>query len=155
MTALTQNAQRPVMLPAGGLSFGRVHLQGYTNNSGAYTVYHGSILAIDATDASGYATNVTATPASGDVFMGIAVERQDVTILDLLDGSKDVSAAKNGVWGFPVGALTQANVGAPAYAHDDNLVDATSSNGLKIGVIEAVDATYIWVNIASMFAQQT
>lgn len=156
MTALTMNKQRPVQYPNGGLAFQSQPLQGYTNYGSAYTAYHGAIMGIDATDASGYVQPAAGfTPTTGDIFAGIASERQDVTANETSDGAKVISVIKNGVWGFAVGSLTQANVGSKAYAHDDDSVDATSSSGLYIGEIVAIDSTYVWVDIAPAFMVAT
>lgn len=158
MTALTANKQRPVKLPPGGLRMVKVKLAGYTNFGGgntAHNVYHGSIVAQDVSDTDGYARAVGFTPASGDVFMGIALEKQEVGSSDLADGTVEVTVAANGVWGFAKGSIAQTDVGADIYCVDDDTVQTSSTNALKIGKLEEVDSTYAWVNIAPYFGVAT
>lgn len=156
MTALAHNVDRPVKLPPGGLRTVKVKLAGYTNygnGSTAFTCYKGSILMQDVTDTDGYAAPKAANAASGDYFMGIAADKGIVDASTTADGAVEVSAYANGVWGFPKGNLSQTDVGSVAYASTDNDVSATSSNALPIGVIESIDATYIWVNIEDYFGK--
>jgi hypothetical protein len=145
-------------VPAGGITTQKVKLAGYTNfgagNTG-HVVYHGSIVAQDVSDTDGYSRAVGFTPASGDVFMGVALEKQIVDSSTLADGSVEVTVAKNGTWGFPKGSLAQTDVGADIYCTDDNVVQSSSSNALKIGKLEDVDALYAWVNIAPYFGTAT
>lgn len=158
MTALTANKQRPVKLPPGGLRMVKVKLAGYTNfgaGNTAHTVYHGSIVAQDVSDTDGYSRAVGMTPASGDIFMGVALEKQVVDSSTLADGSVEVTVAANGVWGFPKASLAQTDVGADIYCTDDDAVQTSSTNALKIGKLEEVDATYAWINIAPYFGTAT
>jgi hypothetical protein len=154
MTALSANKQRPVRLPPGGLRMERVKLAGYTNYSGGstgYTTYKGSVMMCDVNDTDGYFAPKAANAASGDLFGGIAMEQQVVGSGDAADGSVECVVAANGVWGFPIGGLAITDLGAVIYASDDATVTSSSSNAIAIGILEDVDATYAWVNIADYF----
>jgi len=158
MAVLTANMQRPVKPISAGVSTRALPLAGYTNFGGgntAHTVYHGSMLVSDVSDTDGYFRAVPLTSgtnmAAGDIFGGVAMEKQSVTSTNTADGSVLVTAARNGVWGFAVGSLAQTDIGAAAYATDDQTISTTSSNNLWVGYIEGVDATYVWVNIAPAF----
>lgn len=162
MAVLTANKQRPVRLPAGGLSTAVVKLAGYTNFSGgstAHTVYNGSVVVCDVSDTDGYfracPLSSSVNAASGDIFGGVALEKVAVTSTDTADGSKTVTVARNGVWGFAVGSVAITDIGAAAYASDDTTITTTSTNNFFVGDIEDVDATYVWVNIARAFMRPT
>ena len=154
MAVLSANKQRPVKLPAGGLIRRVYGMAGYTNFAGgstAHTIYHGSVTVIDVSDTDGY---IRACPlssstalASGDVFTGIAAEKQAVTSDDTDDGSVECAVYVNGVWGFAVGSLAVTDIGAPAYASDDDTITTTTTNNLWVGTIVDVDSTYVWVDI--------
>lgn len=158
MAVLTGNKQRPVRLAHGELTTMEIPLAGYTNFGGGnagHTVYKGALLVSDVSDTDGYFRAVPLTSsvamASGDVFGGIAAERQDVGASDAADGSVTITVYRNGQWGFAKGALTQADVGAAAYASDDDTITTTSTDALWVGVIEEVDANYAWINIEPAF----
>ena len=158
MTVLSKNKQRPVRLPVGGIATRRLGLAGYTNfgsGSTVHEVYHGSVMVSDVSDTDGYFRAVPDTSsvnmASGDIFGGISLERQSVTSSDTADGAKKVQVATDGTWGFAKGSIAITDIGAPAYATDDDVVSTTSTNALWIGYIEDVDDTYVWVNIAGAF----
>ena len=154
MAVLTASVQRPVRIPAGGLTTAVRKLAGYTNfgaGTVAHTVYKGSVVVCDVSDTDGYfraapATGTTAA-ASGDMFGGIALEKVAVTSSDTADGSKLVTVAVDGEWGFAKGSLAITDVGADAYASDDQTITTTSSNNFKVGRITDVDGTYVWVDI--------
>lgn len=158
MAVLTKSVQRPVRIPAGGLTTAELGLAGYTNfgsGSTAHTVYKGSVVVCDVSDTDGYfracPASASVNAASGDISGGVALEEVAVTSSDTADGSKKVTVAKNGVWGFAVGALAITDIGAPAYASDDQTITTTSTNNFFVGDIEDVDSTYVWVNIARAF----
>lgn len=153
MTNLSSNTQRPVRIPAGGLTTRALNLAGYTNfgsGSTSHTVYHGSVVMCDVSDTDGYfrAANSGLTVTSSDIFGGIAAEKQVVGAADAADGSKKITVYVNGVWGFAKGSLAITDIGAIAYASDDNTITSTSTGALAIGTIVDVDATYAWVDIA-------
>ena len=158
MTLLAQNVQRPVKLAHGDLQRALVPLAGYTNfgagNTG-HTVYKGAIVVSDVSDTDGYFRGVPATGTTamvaGDIFGGIAAEKQVVDSSTLADGAVELSVYRNGLWGFPKGSIAQTDIGAPVYATDDNTISLTSTNALWIGYLEGVDATYAWVNIEPAF----
>jgi hypothetical protein len=154
MTALSADIDRPVRSPVGGLATAVVKLAGYTNRGSgntAFTTYKGAVVACDVDDTDGYFGPFDFTAAAGDVFGGIAAEKQAVTSVDAADGSKLLTVYRNGVWGFAKGQLSITDVGAPAYASDDNTITTTSTNNQWVGVIEDVDSTYVWVDIAPAF----
>lgn len=153
MAALSANKSRPVLVPAGGLTMQKLPLAGYTNFGGgstAHTVYAGCPVACDVSDTDGYFRAVSSgiTWASGDIFGGMAFEKQSVTSSDAADGSVIVSVFVNGIWAFPIGSIAITDVGAPIYVSDDDTATTSSTNTLWIGLLVAVDATYAWVNIA-------
>lgn len=135
-------------------------LAGYTNFAGGsaiHSVYKGSVVVCDVSDTDGYfracplssSTNL----ASGDIFGGIAVERQDVTSADTADGSKKVACYIDGEHAFAVGSIAQTDIGAAIYASDDDTATTTSTNNIWIGVLVEVDATYAWVDISQAAGQ--
>ncbi len=156
MAVLTANINRPYRLAHGPLQMMELPLAGYTNYAGGstiHTVYHGSVVCCDVSDTDGYFIAADAlTFASGDIFGGIALEKVDVAVADAADGSKVVTVARNGVWGFAKNSLAQTDVGAPVYVLDDGeTAQASSTNALWIGYLEEVDGTYAWVNIEPAF----
>ena len=116
MAVLTANKQRPVKIPPGGLETRVLKLAGYTNFADAntaHTVYKGSVVICDQSDTDGYfraapATGTTAANAA-DIIGGVALEKVKVTSSDTSDGSKEVTVAVNGVWGFPVNSIAFSN----------------------------------------------
>lgn len=147
MAAQTYDVQRPARGFKGDETE-LLPLQGATAHGGAYDVWKGQPVAQDVSVLDGYYTGVGTgvTWASGDVFGGIAIEHQHVPT-GLADGGKRVTVARDGTWGFPVGNLTQASVGAAAYLTDDNTVTVTSTDALWIGYIVDVSNGYVWVDI--------
>jgi hypothetical protein len=156
MAVLTASKMRPYRLPAGGLTTRKLKLAGYTNfgaGTTAHTVYKGSIVVSDVSDTDGYfrAAPLTSSVAAvaGDVIGGIALEKVEVTSADLADGSKEVTVAVTGVWGFPKGGLAVTDIGSAIYTSDDGeTVTATSTDNWWIGYLVDVDATYAWVDIS-------
>lgn len=160
MAILSGDKQRPVKLAHGFLSLATVPLAGYTNfgsGSTEHTVFKGSIVICDVSDTDGYfracPAASTTNAATGDIFGGIAVEKQKVLSGDTADGAVELSVARDGVWGFPVGSIAITDVGAIAYADDDDTVTTTRTAKYLLGMIEGVDATYVWVNIQPFFMQ--
>ncbi len=158
MTVLSANKQRTPRLPAGGITTAELKLAGYTNFGAGnltHTVYKGSLVVCDVSDTDGYFRAVPLTSsvnmAAGDISGGVALEKVDVGAADLADGSKKVTVARNGVWPFAVGSVAITDIGAPAYASDDDTITTVATNNLWVGIIEDVDATYVWVNIAPAF----
>ncbi len=158
MAVLTGNKQRPVKLAHGELTTMEIPLAGYTNFGGgstAHSVYKGSLVVCDVSDTDGYFRAVPLSSSvamvSGDIFGGIAAERQDVAAGDAADGSVTLTVYRNGQWGFAKGSVAQTDIGAAAYATDDDTITTTSTDALWVGMIEEVDATYVWVNIEPAF----
>lgn len=162
MAILTANAQVPSQEPAGGMTTATIRLAGYTNfgsGSTAHTVYNGSLTCCDVSDTDGYCRAIPLTSsvnaASGDLFTGIALEKVSVTSTDTADGSKVCRVARNGVWGFAKGSIAITDIGAAAYASDDQTITTTSTNNFWVGDIVDVDATYVWVDISRAFMRPT
>ncbi len=155
MAVLTAAKLRPSRLLDGDLAPYRLPLAGYTNfgaGNTAHTVWKGSVVICDVSDTDGYFRAAPAAgSAAGDIFGGIALETVPVTSNDLADGAKYVSVASNGLWGFAKGSLAQTDIGAPAYASDDDTITTTSTNNYWVGYIVEVDATYVWVAIKPAF----
>ncbi len=155
MAVLSASKLRQKRLDHGPLKFRDLPMAGYTNFGGgntAHTIYKGSVVVCDVSDTDGYfracPLGSSTNSASGDIFGGIAVEEKAVTSGDLADGLIVVTVAINGVWGFAVGSLAITDIGAPAYASDDDTISTTSSNNYWCGYIVDYDSTYIWVDIA-------
>ena len=154
MTALTKNKQRPVRIPPGGLATASLPLVGYTNYSGGSTnntIYKGSLVSSDVSDADGYynASGSIGNSASGDVFGGVAAHKQVANSSFTADGDINVTVFTNGVWGFDVGSLAITDIGAPAYAEDDDSVLTTATTDNQwVGTMVDYDTTYIWVDIS-------
>lgn len=153
MAVMTQDAQRPYR----GVTEARITalpLAGYTNFAGgstAHTVYKGSVVVCDVSDTDGYfracplSSSINLT--TSDIFGGIAVEHAEVTSSNTADGSVSCAVARDGIWAFPVGAVAQTDVGAPAFASDDQTITTTNTNNLRVGYIVGVDSTYVYVEI--------
>lgn len=154
MTALSANKDRPVRIPPGGLQTMKVQLAGYTNRGGgsvAFTVYKGAVLVCDISDTDGYFGPKDMNCGSGDIFGGVAMEKQAVTSGDTTDGSVVCTVAMNGVWGFAKGSCALTDIGAVAYASDDDTITTTSTNAIAVGIIVDVDDIYVWVDIHDYF----
>lgn len=134
----------------------KLPLAGYTNfgaSAAEHAVYKGSVVICDVNDTDGYFRAApligTTAAASGDIIGGVAVEYVKVTSSDTADGSKEVSVAVNGIWGFPINSVAITDMGAPIYAGDDGeTVQTSSTNAFWIGTLVDVDATYAWVDIS-------
>jgi len=152
MTALTKNMSRPHKSPPGGTHFRALPLIGYTNKAGgnvAHEVYKGSFVFYDADDTEGYRRIVAASTTAADTVGGIAIERQSITSEITGDAQRYVTVAIDGVWAFPIGAITIADVGKDIYLSDDNVaVTAEAGNAnLWIGKLASVDTEFAWVDI--------
>lgn len=142
MAVLTNSKHRPVRLPSGGVEFGTVQLAG----TAVEEIYIGSVLWSDGADGYFAAYDTTAAVAA-DIFGGVSLERISVVAADA-DGDKVASAAMDGIWGFAVGAIVVTDIGAAAYAEDDDVVGVTLLNNLWIGYVVDVDATFAWIDIS-------
>ena len=154
MTNLSASKQRPVKIPPGGLNTRVVRLAGYTNFGGgstAFTVYKGAVVMSDVSDTDGYARDMDSgvTATTSDIFLGIAAEKVSVTSADTSDGDKKLTVYVDGLWGFAKGSIAITDLGADAFASDDDTVTTTATGNLEIGVIVDVDDTYVWVDISN------
>lgn len=153
MTNLTGSNFMIPRCPVGGLQTREYKMAGYTNFGGgstAYTIYKYAFVMVDVDDTDGYVRDMDSgvTVTSSDIFAGIAAEQVSITSTNTADGSKKILCYVNGVWGAAKQGLAVTDIGAILYADDDNVVSATNSNNLAIGVIVDVDSTYVWFDIA-------
>lgn len=150
MTALTKNKDRPVRMPPGGLKTEKLKLAGYTNRGSGntvFTVYKGAVVVCDVSDTDGYFGPLDFNYAQGDIFGGIAAEKQEVAAADADDGSVELTVYINGIWGFSKASLAITDIGAVIYASDTDAVTTTSTNACPIGRLVDVDDTYAWIDI--------
>lgn len=153
MTNLTRSINRPYETQGDYLDVDNLPLAGYTNygaGSTGFTCYKGAIIFSDVSDTAGYFSPLQSaiTVASGDIFGGICTGKQIVDSNHAADGSKEVAVARNGLWAFPKGSITQADAGKNIFASDDDTVTLTSTGNLHIGTVDRVDDTYVWVDIS-------
>lgn len=145
--ALARDFHRQYKPNAGGLTTRRVPVKGAV----ADTLYKGAILAVDVSDADGFAQPYVAalTAATGDFIPGIAMERVTTTAADA-NGDKEILVATDGVWAFPIGSVTAANLGDAVYADQDDAVTLTAGTELQLGVVAGVDTVeaLVWVDIS-------
>ncbi|TFD15523.1 hypothetical protein E3T26_06995 [Cryobacterium sp. TMT1-21] len=105
----------------------------------ATKVFQGSIVS---TNAAGFAKK--GADVAAEKFAGVAVETKDSSIAS----ESFVRVWKEGVFSFPIVGATQAAVGKPVYAVDDNLVGLTTTNSVLVGtVVKFVSATEVRVKI--------
>lgn len=147
MSDLSTNKQRPVRLAHGNLATAKLPLDNLNE-----TVYVGSIVFSDVNVQDGYfrALSTGVSAATADIFGGISIDKASITTGQTA-GDVYVSVARNGVWGFAKGSVAQTDIGASAYASDDDTIVTASTNNLWVGIIEEVDDTYVWVNIEPAF----
>ncbi len=115
-------------------------------------IYKGSLVV----SVGGYASSVYATGATGDVFLGVAEETVDNTVVGHASGFKSIRVYRNGSFKFikSGGSAVQADVGAAAYtdvsaAGGANYITLTNAtHDSYVGIItECVDSTYLRVSI--------
>jgi hypothetical protein len=107
-------------------------------------IYAGSLVCANT---SGYA--VPGADASGYAFLGVALEQVDNSTG--ADGAKQVRVRRVGVFEFAAASISQAMVGSPMYAVDDQTFDdaAGPTNDVRVGVlVRYVSATKGWIDIA-------
>ena len=95
---------------------------------------------------SGYA--VPAADTAGLKFLGVALEQVDNT--GGANGAKKVRVRRTGAFEFDAASITQAMVGDPMYAvNDQTFADATgATNDIKVGaLVKYVSATKGWIDI--------
>ncbi len=107
----------------------------------ATKIYAGSMVCVNA---SGYA--VPAADTSGYLFAGVAMEQADNSTGG--NGAMVVRLRRTGVFEFDAASLSQASVGDPMYATDDQTFAGTTTNHVKVGVLaKYVSATKGWIDI--------
>lgn len=108
-------------------------------------IYKNAVVVIDA---SGYLRPARNT--AGELVAGIAFEQVDNTVSGHTAGGKSCRVQSNGHFLLLCAATaTQAYVGQPIYALDDQTVTATA--GTPAGkVTEYVDSTHVWVYVETL-----
>lgn len=98
-------------------------------------------------DSSGYLRPARNT--AGETVVGIAVEQVDNTLSGHTAGGKSCRVSSNAHYYLLCStAVTQASVGQPFYALDDQTARAAFGTGNLVGVVtEFVDATHAWIFI--------
>ena len=149
MTDLTANVTRPTKGNVQHLRYDLVGYTAYQSGSTAYEVYKGAPMMLDVSDVDGYAQPAigSITYANTDVFLGFAVEAVSVTSSDTSNGDKDVLCQTDGYIGIPLGSLAVTDIGAKIYASDTNTFSTSTSDGLWVGTLAAVDSSYAWLDI--------
>ncbi|TFC63721.1 hypothetical protein E3O62_02520 [Cryobacterium sp. TMT2-15-1] len=105
----------------------------------ATKVFSGSIVS---TNAAGFAKK--GADVAGEKFAGVAMETADSNIA----AQSYVRVWREGSFSFPIVGATQAAVGKPVYAVDDNVVGLTTTNLVLVGtVVKFVSATEVRVKI--------
>lgn len=85
----------------------------------------------------------TGDTATGAAFGGVAEENQFVDVVT--DGAVKCRALQSGWVSFPVGTLTQANIGAEVSATD--AVTLTLTPGFVVGVLKEIEGDKAFVDI--------
>ena len=155
MAALTEDLTRQYKL--GGMEgIKTIHrpLEGFTAG-GAFSVFKGAIVSSLASNSIGFFNPHAGTAADTDVFGGINMGRQKVTADTLGDGDVQAACAVNGIFGFPEGSITQADVGKLIYATTDNDVTLTALNNIWIGSVAEVRDGQVWIDIKKAAGQLT
>ena len=156
MVALASDINRQYKL--GGMEGIRtIHrpLEGFTAATATYTAFKGAIMSSLASNSIGYFNPHAGNAAATDVFGGINMGRQLVGADALANGALQCNCAQNGVFGFPEGSITQADVGKLIYATSDNDVTLTALNNLWIGTVEEVRDGQVWIDISEAAGQLT
>jgi hypothetical protein len=109
----------------------------------AAKIYAGSMVCLEG--ASGYA--IPAADASGNQFIGVALEQADNTGAG--NGAITVRVRRTGVFEFAASSIAQAQVGDVMYIVDDQTVDETNPGNSVIAgrLVKYVSATKGWVDI--------
>lgn len=109
----------------------------------AAKIYAGSMVCLEG--ASGYA--IPAADASGNQFIGVALEQADNTSGG--NGAINVRVRRTGVFEFAASSIGQAQVGDVMYVVDDQTVDETNpGNSVVAGrLVKYTSATKGWVDI--------
>jgi len=108
-------------------------------------IYKGSIVCVDA---NGYA--IAATDTAAIYCVGIA---EEAATGGTSSGDVWIKVGAGRAYLFAASSITQAMVGEPMYAVDDNTVDDTSTNLVLVGVlVKYVSTTSGWVLVAPSYS---
>ncbi|MBM4274586.1 MAG: hypothetical protein FJ134_09040 [Deltaproteobacteria bacterium] len=110
----------------------------------ATKIFAGSLVCVNAEGLAAPAADTL-----GYTFVGVAQEQADNSSGS--GGDKVVRVRRTGVFEFDAASLTQAMVGQPMYAADDQTFNTAAgvTNDVKVGVlVKYVSATKGWIDIA-------
>lgn len=100
----------------------------------------------------GYATNADSTVT--DIVLGVSLHSVDATGFANGDKTCDVRPGKSGPY-VNSDTITEAHIGQMAYAVDNQTVAKASTGGPPAGVIWAVDATGVYIDVAPLISSVT
>lgn len=112
-------------------------------------IYKGALVSLH----SGYL--VPAADTAGDVFVGIADQHADNTVVGHAAGGISCMVQRDRVALLTTSGMAQSNVGATVYVLDSGTVALTGgvTNHVAVGTIENfVSATQVWVSMNSALA---
>lgn len=105
-------------------------------------IYKGALVSVRS---DGYAYPSRSGTAT-DVFVGVAYETVDNSGGSA--GAKKVRVLKSGTYIYNGSGFTQASVGLPFYAQDDNTLTTTATNNQLVGYgVEYISATQLRIRI--------
>lgn len=106
-------------------------------------IFAGSLVCVNS---SGFA--VPAADTAGFKFIGVALQQVDNS--GGANGAKIIRVRRSGVFEFAAGSITQAMVGDPMYALDDQTFDDAggATNDIKVGALVKYEAAGKgWIDI--------
>lgn len=110
---------------------------------GANTVIYKGALVSVRNDGHAYPSR---SGVNTDVFIGVAFETVDNT--GGVAGARSVRVWKSGTYVYNGSGFTQASVGLPMYALDDNTLTTTATNNQLVGfVVEVLSSTQARIRI--------
>jgi predicted RecA/RadA family phage recombinase len=117
------------------------------DNSAAQEIYIGSPMWLDISEDTVYPRTYLAasTPATGDVFVGFALEPKSVATADTETDNEIKISEPGSIVGLPAAALTDADVGKAIYMSDSGVVDLTSAGAIQVGVLRRVVDGYAFI----------
>lgn len=123
------------------------------DNSVAAEIYIGSPMWIDVSGDTVYPTAYLAshTPATGDRFVGFALERMTVATTDTETDNVLKISEPGSVFGLPANSLTDADVGEDIYMADSGSVTTTSTGAIIVGVLRKVKDSYAFIHFEKQY----
>jgi len=119
------------------------------DNSAAQTIYIGCPMLLDINVDTVYPRvyQNSVTKATGDVFVGIALEAKTVATTDTETDNVIQIAGGDTEIGFLSTVFTDADVGKVVYFSDSGTLTATAGANLLIGNLRRVDGGYAYVQL--------